>query len=76
MYKLLFLFLLVGCFDNEQTPPPPKVQTITKFYEYELIVIDSCEYLVFGRNSEHYHVNTHTITHKGNCKNPIHRESK
>lgn len=72
MYKLLFLLLLVGCSNNEQNPP--EVKTTAKFYEYELIIIDSCEYLVFGRNSEHYHVSTHTITHKGNCKNPSHRK--
>ena len=72
MYKLLFLLLLIGCSNAEQNPP--EVKTTAKFYEYEVIVIDSCEYLVYGRNDEHYHVNTHTITHKGNCKNPTHRK--
>ncbi len=73
MYKLLFLLLLVGCSNVEQNPI--QVQTTTKFYEYEVIVIDSCEYLVYGRFSSTIHDRTHVLTHKGNCKNPTHHKS-
>lgn len=51
----------------------------TKYLEYELLVIDECEYLVYGRNPprgalpDGTFYNTHTLTHKGNCKNPIHQ---
>ena len=33
--------------------------------EYDIRIIDSCEYLVFKSYSKE-------ITHKGDCKNPIH----
>ena len=40
--------------------------------EYDVLVIDSCEYILVQSNTyfEH-HVNC--ITHKGNCNNPIHQ---
>ncbi len=36
---------------------------------YDIIKIDSCEYLIAGRVPNNWHV----ITHKGDCKNPIHK---
>lgn len=61
------LFLGVGCsppvFDNRQ-------KTGSK---YDIVTIDNCEYIevdfVGGAYSRCY-----SLTHKGNCKNPIHRK--
>lgn len=40
----------------------------SKNYQHEeVIVIDGCEYLKIPSYMQH-----HTLTHKGNCKNPIH----
>lgn len=72
MYKLLFLLLLVGCSNVEQHSP--EAQITVKFYEYDVIVIDSCEYLVYGRINSTVHDRTHVLTHKGNCKNPTHHK--
>lgn len=77
MHKLFaigLLFLLSCGTPSQNTQPQP-----TKYLEYELLVIDGCEYLVYGRNPprgalpDGTFYNTHTLTHKGNCKNPIHQ---
>ena len=47
------------CFNNQiQEYIPP----------YKIVVIDSCEYLV----TQYYNANA-SLTHKGNCNNPIHK---
>lgn len=37
-------------------------------WSFDCITIDSCEYLLSYTYGDHY-----VITHKGNCKNPIHK---
>ncbi|WP_247233231.1 hypothetical protein [Telluribacter sp. SYSU D00476] len=37
---------------------------------YDIAVIDGCQYIVVGRNNR---AETMSITHKGDCNNPIHR---
>lgn len=43
------------------------------YADIEIRVIDSCEYILW--TSEHSY-EQNGICHKGNCKNPIHRENK
>lgn len=64
MKKLLLVPLLIlgliGC-----TPPPNKSNIIDKS-EYKILLIDKCEYVyVSGLYAS-------VLTHKGDCKNPIH----
>lgn len=37
---------------------------------YDVTVIDGCQYIVVGRTNK---TETLSITHKGDCNNPIHR---
>ena len=39
--------------------------------DYEIVIIDSCEYII-GRDNRNMNTG-YSITHKGNCKNPIHK---
>ena len=78
LIKFFPLLFLISCGEPTETS---KTVTFSKYSEYDVIVIDSCEYLVYGRlgtsnaksNDEISHYNSHTLTHKGNCKNPIHQ---
>lgn len=74
MKKHLFFLLLlgacmVGC---EEPPSTPVTKTVsigdTNLNQYE---IDGCEYIgyVYGGYGDF-------LTHKGNCHNPIHKQSK
>jgi hypothetical protein len=49
----------------------PKGDSVQKKEGYSVKIIDSCEYIevsgMLGSSSGYY-----SITHKGNCKNPIH----
>lgn len=74
MKKIAFLFLLfVSC---ELPPKRPvtkdidnqQVSTVPGNFSYNVIVIDSCEYLEYG--GAHGYLE---ITHKGNCRNKIHQ---
>lgn len=38
--------------------------------EVEIVVIDGCEYIVIGRG-----LDAQSISHKGNCSNPIHGQT-
>lgn len=63
--------LLGGC--RESTYQPNTQHSLTKlesdleYYDLYIIEIDGCEYLKCGL---HYKTQ---LTHKGNCKNPIHQ---
>ena len=64
LLMILMLVLLTSCTDKENISK--------EFYkigqvEYYVTIIDGCEYLI----SPYSH--SASITHKGNCKNPIHR---
>lgn len=39
----------------------------------KVVVIDGCEYLTLTNSSPGSNSYSFAITHKGNCKNPIHR---
>lgn len=67
MKYFIFLFLLVGC----ETNVPTKSTTIViRNVDFEIYEIKGCQYLghIKGANSD-------VLTHKGNCKNPIHYEN-
>lgn len=71
LIKFFPLLFLISCWKTDKISEiaPPK-----KYLEYELLVIDSCEYLVYGRwNDGNQHSDKQVLTHKGNCKNPIHQ---
>lgn len=61
---LMFGFILLsGC---ESQHDGAAVGNFGKIYGYDIVVIEKCEYI--------YSPNAYgkTMTHKGNCKNPIH----
>jgi hypothetical protein len=66
---LVLILLLVGCVDE---PNLKKEKTIYQFGDelnkIEIVTIESCEYL-YGPWG-----NATVLTHKGNCKNPIHNK--
>lgn len=74
-----FVFSLAGCKDTSQ---PSTVQVMlpgdTTHYvkysssrrdgSYSILMIEGCEYIIFMTAN-----GDPSITHKGNCKNPIHK---
>lgn len=64
---LVVISALIGAF-SLKTPQPTNNQTILNVSE-EVVMIDGCEYLKIPSYMHHY-----TLTHKGNCKNPIHQQ--
>ena len=40
---------------------------------YSVRTIDGCEYIEFENSTKVSNTYSYTITHKGNCKNPIHK---
>jgi hypothetical protein len=51
---------------SQQNVPLPKNIVVIAGEKYELVEEDGCEY--FHRNESYNRI----LTHKGNCKNPIH----
>lgn len=47
------------------------LKNVSNFNNYEIIKIDSCEYIMYSSAYGMLHV-----THKGNCNNEIHNYSK
>ena len=72
---IVSLALLAGC--HEQHPTGGKITNIREASErgasYGIVEIDGCEYIEvsygLGSGTGYY-----SLTHKGNCKNPIHSE--
>jgi hypothetical protein len=62
MWRLLFLLVIVmgfyGCKDGVDRPYANDMDVVT---------IDGCEYLKCKSYMDYF-----TLTHKGNCKNPVH----
>lgn len=57
--------VLMGC---EPVKPLPTIERAG----YNIIIIDSCEYVEVSVNPG-WNSATYSLTHKGNCKNPIHK---
>jgi hypothetical protein len=72
LYSLMIMLIvgivgLVRCQDKEV--PKKESHKLSDFgYKAEIVTIDSCEY-IFGPWG-----NGAVLTHKGNCKNPIHKK--
>jgi hypothetical protein len=63
---ILSLIILVSCEDN--LPKSSRPTVLSDFKDVEVMIYDSCEYVVAGRGKYQWGA------HKGNCKNPIHKE--
>lgn len=60
----VFLFL-ISCGEKiKEEPIKKEINTSIDNSNYEVLIIDSCEYIIFGWVPR----NDHVITHKGNCK--------
>jgi hypothetical protein len=72
MKKLILSTLLIGMMSGCGESNIEKVETQKKYlktgYPIEIVTIDSCEY-IYGPWG-----NATVLTHKGNCKNPIHNK--
>jgi hypothetical protein len=73
LFTIVFLALLSGlvsCKSPEPNVPKTKTtyQIASDLAILEIVIIDSCEYL-YGPWG-----NATVLTHKGNCKNPIHQK--
>ena len=59
---IVLAILFYGC--SEQSKKAEQKQEIPNIDKYDIIIIDSCEYIVYKWAGSDRHV----ITHKGNCK--------
>ena len=63
---------IFGCNNsNPVSKDIPEPTYVTDNIRYKIIIIDSCEYIL-GDDMNPY--GGHFLTHKGNCKNPIHKK--
>lgn len=60
---LTLIVLIVSCTPQPRTTNLPVIDG-----EYHLIVIDSCEYVMFENGQPNNYNYGLSITHKGNCK--------
>lgn len=60
---LLISMLVIGCESQLD-----KKMNINQKEGFATVTIDGCEYIIVEGNVEY------SITHKGNCKNPIHKQ--
>lgn len=65
-FLLILVVLIVSCNDKMSGK---RLKAARPSYDYQVVVIDSCEYIELDLLTS-YHV--YTLTHKGNCNNPIH----
>lgn len=71
--KTLILILVSVCLYSccsDKNSEPIRLDINGEAY-YEIVIIDSCEY-IFGTDTQAYN-GGYFLTHKGNCKNPIHK---
>lgn len=77
MKAIITMFVLVivinSCTQSGSEKTKPEVDMYGTLIDIDennkVIIIDSCEYLITARNT-----NSQSVTHKGNCKNPIHKQ--
>jgi len=68
MKNLLFILLCFVFFGCKETNIEKK--ELNYYYggsEINVLTIEGCEYLIIGNDSR-------SVTHKGNCNNPIHKQ--
>jgi len=78
LITLIVVLIFVGCkppvsVSKNVTEEAPK-QMIDDLY-YKVQKIDGCEYIILERNVG-FPYGLYSITHKGNCNNPIHQYNK
>lgn len=61
--------LLTGC-----NPQPEGESKESKTGDFIIKTIDGCEYIEYDYGL--YHQRVYSLTHKGNCSNPIHNYNK
>lgn len=66
--KLVALFSIAFMTACQPTPNGQSRTTTTD--NYSIVVIDGCEYVEYDKGVLDQRV--YSLTHKGNCKNPIH----
>jgi len=66
---VLFSFLVLGCGASPTTDGPKKPSK-----DYTVVIIGECEYIEF--NLGFVVTRIYSLTHKGDCKNPIHSHNK
>jgi len=72
-YKLIFVvtfifFIFTSCKIKNQNVSHVNTDIVISDNKLEIVILDSCEYYYGYWNKEEY-----VLTHKGNCKNPIHK---
>jgi hypothetical protein len=71
---ILVFFILYSCGNNKTINPAKPANTLKDGYiSYEIVTIDECEYIL-GHDNGVYN-GGFFLTHKGNCKNPIHYQN-
>lgn len=72
LFFVSMILFLYSCDEGKSKPEYPDKETteIFKGVDYEVVKIDSCEYII-GKDHGSYN-GGFFLTHKGNCKNPIH----
>ena len=72
-YLLILLFILVisSCEDSSKEA----IENVN-FRNYEIVVIDSCEYIISAYKTTMSHKGHGFMAHKGNCKNEFHNGEK
>lgn len=61
--SVLITLTLTSCTSNQVKPSSLKEK-------YKIVIIDGCEYIMYSES--HGYQGYGYLTHKGNCKNPIH----
>jgi hypothetical protein len=80
IFVALVIFMLTSCVQNGTAKDPFAVEVAAKsteldstseYYDkqYEVYTLEGCEYIVVGVGKMQWG------SHKGNCKNPIHKEN-
>lgn len=65
LITIIFL-IIAGCIGCEREIEKPNI-------EYSIRIIDGCEYIQVENSYKTANNYNYTLTHKGNCKNPIHK---
>lgn len=69
LFVSFILVMLTSCFNKKQNVTRIRTDLfISEDFRLEIVILDSCEYY-YGYLDNHSNV----LTHKGNCKNPIHK---
>ena len=71
-YLIIGALFLTSCIEPGPKSPEPRVYEINNLSEYynehyDVYALDGCEYIVVGVGNNRWG------SHKGNCKNPIHK---